>query len=101
MDGIAGDYEIPQRNGIDWKFDLKFVTKLDFMLGDSELISLRSREVTDRPLLSEADGVTSKVRLTWKIINMLFPSALIIALGIFIMRYSRKRSEKMKALYNE
>ena len=74
---------------------------LDFMLGDSELISLRSREVTDRPLLSEADGVDAKVRLTWKIINMLIPSAFIIAMGVFIMRYKRKRSAKMKALYNE
>ena len=29
-----GDYEIPQRNGIDWKFDFKFVTKLDSMLAN-------------------------------------------------------------------
>tara|TARA_R110000851_G_scaffold47707_3_gene115813 strand:+ start:2783 stop:3049 length:267 start_codon:yes stop_codon:yes gene_type:complete len=37
------DYEIPQRNGIDWKFDLKFVTKLDFMLGDGK--DLTSKEL--------------------------------------------------------
>ena len=74
---------------------------LDFMFGDSELISLRSREVTDRPLLSEADGVDSKVRLTWKIVNMLLPSVFVIGLGVFIMRYNRKRSEKIKAEFNE
>ena len=74
---------------------------LDFMFGDSELISLRSREVTDRPLLSEADGVDSKVRLTWKIVNMLLPSGFVIGLGVFIMRYNRKRSEKIKAEFNE
>jgi len=74
---------------------------LDFMFGDSELISLRSREVTDRPLLSEADGVDSKVRLKWKIVNMLLPSGFVIGLGIFLMRYNRKRSEKIKAEFNE
>ena len=41
------------------------------MLGDSELISLRSREVTNRPLLTDSDGVTNRVKLTWKIINMI------------------------------
>ena len=29
-----GDYEIPQRNGFDWKNDFKFVTKLDSLLSD-------------------------------------------------------------------
>ena len=37
------DYEIPPRHGIDWKFDLKFVTKLDFMLGDGK--DLTSKEL--------------------------------------------------------
>ena len=42
-----GNYEIPQRNGIDWKFDFKFVTKLDRMLADDEtgVISLRKNEM--------------------------------------------------------
>ena len=34
VEGIAGDYEIPQRNGVDWKEDFKFVTKLDRMLAE-------------------------------------------------------------------
>ncbi len=29
-----GDYEIPQRNGVDWQNDFKFVTKLDRLLSD-------------------------------------------------------------------
>ena len=74
---------------------------LDFMLGDSELIALRSREVTDRPLLSEADGVDSKVRLTWKFLNMLIPSGFVIGLGMFIMRYNRRRSENIRSEFNE
>ena len=74
---------------------------IDYLLGDSELISLRSREVTDRPLLSEADGVDAKTRLTWKIVNMLLPSILIILLGGYVMRHNKKRSLNLKALYNE
>ena len=31
-----GDYEIPQRNGVDWQHDFKFVTKLDSLLADDE-----------------------------------------------------------------
>jgi len=65
------------------------------------LISLRSREVTDRPLLSEADGVDAKTRLTWKIVNMLLPSILIILLGGYVMRHNKKRSLNLKSLYNE
>jgi Zn/Cd-binding protein ZinT len=34
VDGIAGDYEIPQRNGIDWKKAFKYVTGLDMKLDD-------------------------------------------------------------------
>tara|TARA_B100000959_G_C14430171_1_gene398224 strand:+ start:32 stop:469 length:438 start_codon:yes stop_codon:yes gene_type:complete len=74
---------------------------IDYLLGDSELISLRSREVTDRPLLSDADGVNNQMRLTWKIVNMLFPSFLIIILGVYIMRYNKRRSEKLKLSYHE
>jgi len=43
----GGDYVIPQRNGVDWKEDFKFVTKLDSMLADDEtgVITLRKNEM--------------------------------------------------------
>ena len=71
---------------------------IDYLLGDSELISLRSREVTDRPLLAESDGVDTKKRLTWKILNMISPTLLIVLLGIFVLRLNRKKTEKLKGL---
>ena len=40
-----GDYEIPQRNGIDWKEDFKFVTKLDSMLADGLDVKLKKKEM--------------------------------------------------------
>ena len=42
-----GEYEIPQRNGVEWKNDFKFVEKLDRMLADDKtgVISLRKNEM--------------------------------------------------------
>ena len=40
-----GDYEIPQRNGIEWKEDFKFVTKLDSMLADGLDDKLKKKEM--------------------------------------------------------
>ena len=72
---------------------------IDFMLGDSELISLRWREVTNRPLLTDSDGVTNRVKLTWKIINMILPTILIIFLGIFIVKKQQKKSSQLQSIY--
>ena len=41
----TGDYEIPQRNGVDWKSDFKFVTKLDSMLADGLDVKLKKKEM--------------------------------------------------------
>ena len=40
-----GNYEIPQRNGVDWKEDFKFVTKLDSMLADGLDNKLKKKEM--------------------------------------------------------
>ena len=72
---------------------------IDFMLGDSELISLRSREVTNRPLLTENEGVNNRVKLTWKIINMILPTLMIIALGVFILRRKQQQSNQLQSIY--
>ena len=68
---------------------------IDYMLGDSELIALRSREVTDRPLV----GAENNSKIFWKFINMLFPAILIIVLGVFVMQQDKKKSKKLEALY--
>jgi gliding-associated putative ABC transporter substrate-binding component GldG len=74
---------------------------IDFMMGDKELISLRSREVTDRPLLSDADGIGNEVRLTWKIINMILPALLVMVLGFIIRRKQNKKSQLLQAIYEK
>ena len=40
-----GDYEIPQRNGVDWQHDFKFVEKLDSMLADGLDVKLKKKEM--------------------------------------------------------
>jgi len=74
---------------------------VDYMMGDSELIALRSREVTDRPLLGDADGIDNQVRLSWKIINMALPVILIIILGVFVRRKQKNRSDLLKGIYEK
>ena len=39
------DYIILQRNGVDWKEDFKFVTKLDSMLADGLDVKLKKKEM--------------------------------------------------------
>ena len=39
------DYIIPARNGVDWKEDFKFVTKLDRMLADGLDDKLKKKEM--------------------------------------------------------
>ena len=41
----GGHYVIPQRNGVDWKSDFKFVTKIDSMLADGLDDKLKKNEM--------------------------------------------------------
>ncbi|MBA7617618.1 hypothetical protein ES703_24933 [subsurface metagenome] len=63
------------------------INAVDYLVGDEELISLRGREVTTRPLKELATGT----RRTLKWVNTLGPSALIIATGLWRWRGSRRR----------
>ena len=74
---------------------------IDYMLGDSELIALRSREILDRPLIGDAEGVSNQTRLTWKIINMILPTLLIILLGVFSRRKQNNKSKTLQAIYEK
>ena len=68
---------------------------VDYLSGDKELISLRSREITSRPLEEIKDGS----RRTWKWINILLPSILIIAFGFSRSKSENNRSKLIKQIY--
>lgn len=69
---------------------------VDYLAGDEELISLRSREITSRPL-QEIEDSTKK---GWKWANMLLPSILIIGLGFLQLRNENKRADVLRQIYD-
>ena len=69
---------------------------IDYLLGDRELIALRSREITSRPLAELNDSQKS----TWKWINILLPSSLIIFFGFMRLRHENNRSKLLRELYD-
>lgn len=78
------------------KENLTFVINaVDYLVGDAELIALRSREVTSRPLEELSDGARRSVK--W--VNTLGPSALVIALGLWRWRGNRKRRKYLEDVY--
>ncbi len=72
-----------------------FINAVDYLVGDEELISIRSREVTARPLKELSDGARRAIK--WA--NILGPSALIVALGLFRWRGNRKRRNLLEEIY--
>ena len=69
---------------------------IDFLLGDSELISLRSREITNRPLQELEDDI----RMRWKWANILLPSLLIVVFGFVRLRGEKNRAIMLEELYD-
>ena len=71
------------------------LNSIDYLIGDQDLIALRSREITSRPLQDISD--TSK--RTWKWINISAPSLLIIGFGLVRIRRQKNRSSILEELY--
>lgn len=68
---------------------------VDYLIGDSELVTLRSREITTRPLQELDDA--ARARLKW--INILLPPLLIIGLGILRWKTEAKRAKSIEEIY--
>ena len=68
---------------------------VDYLLGDKELISLRSRTTTNRPLMELEDDSKSN----WKWINILLPSILIIGFGFMRIRRENNKSKILEEIY--
>ncbi len=68
---------------------------VDFLQGDRDLIALRSREITSRPL----SEITDDTKRTWKWVNIITPSLLIIAFGLVQLRRQKNRSNVLEELY--
>tara|TARA_Y100000741_G_scaffold294906_1_gene235393 strand:+ start:1 stop:1104 length:1104 start_codon:yes stop_codon:yes gene_type:complete len=71
------------------------MNSIDYLIGDKDLIALRSREITSRPLEEISDGS----KRTWKWINIISPTLLIIAFGLVRIRSQKNRSKVLEELY--
>lgn len=84
----SGGGQIPE-NGI-------FVMNaVDVLIGDKDLVALRSREITARPLLPVEEGV----KTTYKTINILLPALLVILFGLIQWRLEAARTKRLEELY--
>ena len=71
---------------------------IDYLLGDRDLIALRSREITDRKL--DEEKITDDAKRTWKWVNGLLPSLLIVGFGFWRLRGNRQRTKHIEELYD-
>ena len=68
---------------------------VDYLAGEKELISLRSREITNRPL----DDIEDATRSRWKWANVLLPSILIASFGFYRSKREKNKAEILKQIY--
>ena len=87
---------------------------VDYLANDADLISLRSREITSRPLdilqLSDAEEnsmsqddkekLRDKKKKRWKFANMVLPTLLIIGFGFYRIRREKVQAEVLKQIYD-
>ena len=69
---------------------------VDYLLGDRELISLRSREITNRPL----EELEDKEKSRWKWINILLPSLLVVGFGFIRIKRENSRAKILEEIYD-
>jgi len=68
----------------------------DYLLGDKELIALRSREITNRPL----EGLEDEEKARWKWINILLPSILVMSFGFIRLKRENSRAKVLEEIYD-
>ena len=73
------------------------LNSVDYLAGDSDLIALRSREITTRPLNADAQDVG--VKSFWKKLNYFLPAFLILLFAIFKTRLEKSRTKKLEYTY--
>ncbi len=68
---------------------------VDVLIGDRDLVALRSREITTRPLQTVADAT----RTTLKTINIALPALLVMGYGLFQWWREAARAKRLEGLY--
>ena len=70
------------------------LNSVDYLAGESDLIALRSREISTRPLndLAKDDSVKN----FWKFVNYVLPSLLVIGMGIIKLGIESGRAKRLE-----
>ena len=89
------DFMADQGGGRSPENHIFIMNSVDYLIGDRDLIALRSREITSRPL----EDVSDEAKRTWKWINIVMPSFLIVGFGLIRMRSQKRRSSVLEELY--
>ncbi len=84
---IQDQFIVPQLDNLTMMLNL-----IDWMVQDERLISIRSREVSSRPIGDISDGV----RRTVKYSNMVIPPLLVVIFGLFRWRMRVARRKRME-----
>jgi len=94
---IVGDSEflLDQGGGRSPENHIFMMNSVDYLVGDRDLIVLRSREITSRPL----EEISDESKKTWKWVNIVLPSFLIVGFGLIRMRAQKNRSSVLEELY--
>ena len=94
---LVGDSEFmaDQGGGRSPENHIFIMNSVDYLIGDRDLISLRSREITSRPL----EDVSDEAKRTWKWVNIVMPSLFIVGFGLIRMRQQKRRSSILEELY--
>ena len=71
------------------------LNSIDYLIGDKDLIALRSREITSRPLAEIEDSS----RKTWKWFNIIAPTFLIVGFGFLRLRNQKSKSSNLEEIY--
>jgi ABC-type uncharacterized transport system involved in gliding motility auxiliary subunit len=94
---ISDSKFLSDEGGLSIEGNLVFLMNaVDYLAGDKELIALRSREITSRPLEEMEDSS----KRTWKYANMFLPSFLIIVFGFYRIREDKKKAEILRQIYD-
>ncbi|MBU1065057.1 Gldg family protein [bacterium] len=71
------------------------LNSIDYLSGDQELVEIRSRTVTARPLDQLSDGA----RRFWKWLNIFLPAFLVIVFGLLRWRKNVSKRKLLEGLY--
>lgn len=96
---VVGDNELfndQAAGGVESNLNF-IINGIDYLSGDKELIEIRSRGASSRPL----DELSKSSRTFWKWLNIFLPSLLVIVYGLFRMKRNKQKRKMVEVMYGK